>query len=106
MFSGACCLPLRLLRRPTVTVLGLLVAALLSMSSLAAVSPADAAVPSAAPGCTISDNLVNSCRPWLGAESGGYGATGFKPSMLEHEARIGRPLDIVHEYLGPGTVLP
>ena len=25
--------------------------------------------------------------------------------MLEHEARIGRQLDVVHEYLQPGEVL-
>jgi fibronectin type 3 domain-containing protein len=56
------------------------------------------------PTCTISATLVNSCRPWLGAESGGYGPTGFRSSMLEHEARIGRPLDIVHEYLGTGNI--
>jgi len=54
--------------------------------------------------CTISDKLVNSCRPWLGAESGGYGVTGFRASMLEHEARIGRQLDVVHEYLQPGDL--
>src|SRR4051812_2048065 len=56
-------------------------------------------------GCTISAKLVNSCRPWLGAESGGYISGGFRAQMLEHEARIGRQLDIVHEYLGPNTVL-
>lgn len=59
----------------------------------------------AEPACTISATLVNSCRPWLGAESGAYGASGFRNSMLEHEARIGRQLDIVHEYLGAGAVL-
>ena len=30
---------------------------------------------------------------------------GFRARMLEHEARIGRQLDIVHEYLGAATVL-
>jgi fibronectin type 3 domain-containing protein len=59
----------------------------------------------AGPVCTISTKLVNSCRPWLGAESGGYGTSNFRPAMLEHEARIGRKLDIVHEYLGVGAVL-
>ena len=53
--------------------------------------------------CTISAKLVNSCRPWLGAESGGYGVTGFRARMLEHEARIGRQVDIVHTYLGTGN---
>jgi hypothetical protein len=60
---------------------------------------ADAAV------CTISAKLVNSCRPWLGAESGGYGVTGFRARMLEHEARIGRKVDIVHAYLGTGNIV-
>ena len=64
-------------------------------------------VPSATaadPVCTVSAKLVNSCRPWVGAESGGYGPTGFRAAMLEHEARIGRQLDIVHEYLGTGNI--
>jgi fibronectin type 3 domain-containing protein len=59
----------------------------------------------ATPACTISATLVNSCRPWLGAESGGYGASALKARMTEHEARIGRPLDIVHAYFGAGAVL-
>ncbi len=65
------------------------------------------ATPAAAadPVCTISAKLVNSCRPWLGAESGGYGVTGFRSRMLEHEARIGRQVDIVHAYNGAGAVL-
>ncbi len=53
--------------------------------------------------CTISAKLVNSCRPWLGAESGNYGQGAFKARMLEHEARIGRPLDIVHAYMAAGA---
>ena len=64
-------------------------------------------VPSATaadPVCTVSEKLVNSCRPWVGAESGGYGPTGFRAAMLEHEARRGRQLDIVHEYLGTGNI--
>src|SRR3954447_6904544 len=77
MFSRAC-LPVSLLRLRAVAVLAFLVAALLGASSLAAVSPATATVPPAAPGCTISDTLVNSCRPWLGAESGDYGVTGLR----------------------------
>jgi hypothetical protein len=64
-----------------------------------------AAGPVQAADCTISEKLVSSCRPWLGAESGGYGVTGFRASMLEHEARIGRQLDVVHEYYGTGAVL-
>jgi Glycosyl hydrolase family 26 len=71
------------------------------VAASASTAPAEAA----APGCTVSAILVNSCRPWLGAESGGYGVNTFKARMLEHESRIGRQLDIVHEYLGPGAVL-
>lgn len=90
------------MRRPAlVAVLALLVSSL-----SVAWSPAPEPARAAEPVCTISAKLVNSCRPWLGAESGGYGVTGFRNSMLEHEARIGRQLDIVHEYLGPGAVLP
>ena len=63
------------------------------------------AAQAAEPVCTISAKLVNSCRPWLGAESGGYGVTGFRARMLEHEARIGRKVDIVHAYLGTGNIV-
>ncbi len=58
-----------------------------------------------APACTISAKLATPCCPWLGAESGGYGQSGFRAAMLEHEAKIGRQLDIVHEYLGAGNVV-
>src|SRR5688500_12340563 len=73
------------------------------LSVVAAPSPPVAKA--ADPVCTISAKLVNSCRPWLGAESGGYGVTGFRARMLEHEARIGRQVDIVHAYLGAGNVV-
>ncbi|MET0839433.1 MAG: hypothetical protein ABWY19_11665, partial [Marmoricola sp.] len=56
------------------------------------------------PPCTISAKLVNSCRPWLGSESGNYGVSGFRARMLEHEARIGRQVDMVHAYLAAGAV--
>jgi hypothetical protein len=50
--------------------------------------------------CTVSSSLVNSCRPWLGAASLGYTPSGgFKGEILAHESRIGRQLDIVHDYL-------
>ena len=57
----------------------------------------------AAPVCTISAKLVNSCRPWFGAESNNYGVSPFKARMLEHETRAGRQLDIVHAYMGAGA---
>lgn len=49
--------------------------------------------------CTVSSNLVNSCHPLLGAQSGGYpGVSGWKATILNHEKLIGRKLDIVHNY--------
>jgi fibronectin type 3 domain-containing protein len=88
--------------------LRLVIAALvggLGISGSFVLAPSSPASGADAPVCTISAKLVNSCRPWLGAESGGYGPTGFRAAMLEHEARIGRQLDIVHEYLGAGNVV-
>ena len=79
----------------------------LFLSMLTVVTSASTPVSDAAePECTISAKLVNSCRPWLGAESGNSGVgSGFRTRMLEHEARIGRQVDIVHAYNGPGAVL-
>ncbi len=59
----------------------------------------------AAQSCTVSSILVNSCRPWLGAESNNYGSSGFKSRIENHEARVGRKMDIVHDYRAPGDVL-
>ena len=76
---------------------------MLAFSGWAVIShPPSLAARAAEPVCTISAKLVNSCRPWLGAESGRYGVTGFRARMLEHEARIGRQVDIVHAYLAAG----
>ncbi|MET0999806.1 MAG: glycosyl hydrolase, partial [Marmoricola sp.] len=83
----------------------LIVAVGLLASMLAVVVPPPAPARGDEPVCTISAKLVNSCRPWLGAESGSYGVTPFRARMLEHEARIGRQVDIVHAYNGPGAVL-
>ena len=88
--------------RPAATVVVLT----LGISLLTVVTgPSQPAATAADPVCTISAKLVNSCRPWLGAESGAYGVTGFRARMLEHEARIGRKVDIVHAYLGAGNVV-
>ena len=76
----------------------------LVMSVLTTIAPLSAPVASGVE-CTVSAKLVNSCRAWLGAESGGYISGGFKAMMLEHENRAGRRLDIVHEYLGVNAVL-
>jgi len=57
--------------------------------------------------CTVSATLVNSCRPWLGAASNGYVTPDFvlSTAMANEESRIGRQLDIVHDYRNPGTVM-
>ena len=57
--------------------------------------------------CTVSSKLVNSCRPWLGAASNGYVTPDFilSTAMANEESRIGRQLDIVHDYRNPGTVM-
>ncbi|MGH8877641.1 MAG: glycosyl hydrolase [Stackebrandtia sp.] len=56
--------------------------------------------------CEVSDILVNSCRPWLGARAAGYPRAG--DSVLEqhlyHEQRIGRGLDIVHTFAPTGAL--
>ena len=56
--------------------------------------------------CTIDANLVNTCRPWLGATVGNYPGVGLseydlKAQVLDHERRIGRQLDMVHSYATP-----
>lgn len=55
--------------------------------------------------CVISEKLVNSCRPWLGAAVDNYpGITGaHEHEIYAHEERIGRQLDAVHLYHAPGT---
>ncbi len=59
------------------------------------------------PECYISAVLVNSCRPWVGGASGGYGPSTFTARMADHESRIGRKLDVVHTFLtGAATITP
>jgi hypothetical protein len=55
--------------------------------------------------CTISDKLVNSCRPWLGAFANKNisFADDSKSQTLGHESLIGRQLDIVHTFHTAGT---
>lgn len=66
------------------------------------VSPAIPRASAQAVDCTVSDILVNPCRPWLGANVNGYpGVSGFANNIVNHEARIGRQLDVVHDYLAP-----
>lgn len=59
------------------------------------------------PACQPNAILVNPCRPWLGASANGYPqvTATLQPQTLYHEQRIGRQLDIVHAYNGPGVDL-
>ena len=52
------------------------------------------------PTCEVSETLVNSCRPWLGASANKYPqvAKGLRAQVEYHEQRIGKQLDIVHAY--------
>lgn len=55
--------------------------------------------------CTVDQNLVNSCRPWLGANTNKYPDAGSGPrAQIEyHEQRIGRRVDIAHTYHPVGS---
>jgi hypothetical protein len=56
--------------------------------------------------CTISDTLVNSCRPWLGAAAEGNPQTSSDPiSQFTYlESLVGHPLDIFHDYHPAGSL--
>lgn len=55
--------------------------------------------------CTVTPELVNPCRPWLGVVAGSYpGASGVRAQYEAHEARIGKQVDVVHTYKGVGQV--
>jgi hypothetical protein len=60
----------------------------------------------AASNCTVSSTLVNSCRPWLGAAVAGYPqVSSDKKSQFEFaEQRLGRKMDIFHDYHPPGSL--
>lgn len=81
-----------------------LVAVLLLLAALIAV-PASSASAASSP-CVVSDILVNSCRPWLGATAGHAPnvASSFRAQIENHEQHIGRQLDIVHDYFLAGTL--
>jgi hypothetical protein len=49
--------------------------------------------------CTVSATLVDSCRPWLGAVADRYpNLATWRDQILGHEQRIGRRVDVVHQY--------
>jgi hypothetical protein len=59
----------------------------------------------AATNCTVTAVLVNPCRPWLGAVADNYpGFATWKDQILGHEARIGKQVDVVHQYHPAGSV--
>ncbi len=60
---------------------------------------------SSAASCVVSATLVNQCRPWLAGFANTYPevASTLKAQTLYHEQRIGRQLDIVHDYRPPGS---
>jgi hypothetical protein len=55
--------------------------------------------------CTVSSTLVNSCRPWLGGFASNYPQTsgGFKAQLNYQEQRIGRQVDMAHNYHPSGS---
>lgn len=61
---------------------------------------------SSAQSCTVTAKLVNPCRPWLGGWAQGYTQVGgdFRSQITYQEQRIGRQLDVVHDYHGAGAV--
>lgn len=68
----------------------------------------DAAVKFGAPAatCSITDKLVNPCRRWLSAFSNFHlssSSGSLKSEILNHESRIGRQLDFVHQYHPVGS---
>ena len=80
----------------------------LFLTPLAPLAPATSAQPPPPhPDCTLDELLVNPCRPLLGAYSNHYpGISGWRAHIDAEEARIGRPLDIVHRYHPPGEAGP
>lgn len=60
--------------------------------------------PTTSPNCsTVNNLLIPACGAWLGAWSNGYGPTGLRNQLEEHEARIGRQVSIVHSYHPAGS---
>lgn len=86
-------------------------AVLVAALCLASAPPVEAAEPgagalvTAVDPCAVTDELVNPCRPWLGAVADHYPGLGSWRAQIEgHEQRIGRPLDVVHGYRPAGKV--
>jgi uncharacterized membrane protein YgcG len=88
--------------RPHVGVLAFLLAGLLLVFGGMLLQPA---IMGSADSCTVTDKLVNPCRPWLGAAANNYpqAASDSKSQLLYHEQRIGRQLDLIHTYHPVGS---
>src|SRR3954451_17208197 len=84
----------------------LLVCAVAATAALIGLVVAPPPTVAAAASCVVSDKLVNSCRPWLGAAAGNYPnfVDQLRSQIDAHEQRIGRPVDIVHSYHPPGKL--
>ncbi len=74
----------------------------LNFSNIATIEPSKQSQP-----CMISEILVNSCRPWLGARANSYPyvAQNTRQQLIAHESRIGRHVDIVHVYHTAGETI-
>jgi hypothetical protein len=97
-----------MLRRLAVTTALFASAALVSVVPLAAADdepPVDDPPVDDPPACTVDALLVNSCRPWFGANAGKYPQVGSdKLSQFQYfEQRTGRQMDVVHNYHGVGN---
>jgi hypothetical protein len=95
--------------RPLVRRPGLLAVVVVALAGIAAgvmISVRGSSTPGPAPfraapcTVTVSEDLVNSCRPWYGAAVNRYPNvdTRLGARVEDHEQRTGRKLDIVHNY--------
>lgn len=59
---------------------------------------------SSAASCTVSDKLVDSCRPWVGVWAHNYPqVTSGKEQIAFHEQRVGKQADVIHTYHPAGN---
>jgi|GEM_PF-5942245 len=63
-------------------------------------------VKESAPTCTVSSKLVPSCGAWFGLAEGPLVGESTAQALTRIETEIGRKLDIVHSYKGPGDIFP
>jgi fibronectin type 3 domain-containing protein len=87
-------------KRACSILLGLGVLVLTCIGGVVPVAPAATAAT-----CTVSDKLVNSCRPWWGGTATGYpqAASDKLSQMIYSEQRDGRQMEVAHTYHGVGS---